>query len=43
MKHWLEGPPPRHIELKKWKKLNNDQKTAAHVELFDEGYGVKYE
>lgn len=43
LKGWIDGPPPRHIDLKKWKKLNDEQKIAAYVDTFDEGYGVKYE
>lgn len=40
---WVEGPCPYQINLKLWKKMTQDQRIAARVALFDEGYGVKYE
>ena len=43
IKNWVDGPCPRSIDLRRWKKFNSDQKIAAHVVEFDEGLGVKYE
>jgi len=40
---WKNGECPHWAESKVWRKLSGDQKLEAHVQRFDEGFGVNFE
>lgn len=41
--YWKSDNCPDWVDFKVWRKLNSEERIAAHVQRFDEGYGVSYE
>lgn len=42
VKGWSSDATPSFIPAKVWKRMTAQQRIEAHVNSFDEGYGVSY-
>lgn len=40
---WIKGDCPNWVKPSKWKTMSAKQKLLAHVDSFDEGFGVSYQ
>ncbi|MDA3854979.1 MAG: hypothetical protein PF569_01880 [Candidatus Woesearchaeota archaeon] len=43
VKSWVKGDCPNWVRPSNWKHMTTKQRLVAHVNSFDEGFGVSYQ